>query len=332
MKRSVFFMMVMLCTALQAQPNFGKARISIPGVTGVLELDPGLTPWQVRVRPDGKEVQLEAMQRPDHLGITAFLQKVNFSATPERCRAEWWRETEKVDKKYHIRTEKMTQTVVGGIARVEYIIPEFREVKVPQKGVHAYLGSRDLCAEIHLTKQAFVAEDQKLIEQVLDTAKLLPDETMLGGAQNNEQQKYQYIAEGSRFYLQRNYSAAAERYQKALDLEKQNRTLSRSFFRPLIDNLGMSYGIGGNLPRAMETFQYGIAQDPEYPLFYYNMACTYGEMGKMDEALTQLSLAYKYKANMIPGEKFPDPLRDESFRSFVKDRKFVDAVHTMQGR
>jgi hypothetical protein len=68
-----------------------------------------------------------------------------------------------------------------------------------------------------------------------------------------------------------------------------------------------------------------------YPLFYYNLACTYGEMGKMDEALGQLRLAYKYRANMIPGEgTVPDPLKDDSFRSFVKNDTFVQAVRAMQ--
>jgi hypothetical protein len=43
-----------------------------------------------------------------------------------------------------------------------------------------------------------------------------------------------------------------------------------------------------------------------------------------------LRLAYKYKANMIEGESFPDPLQDDSFRKFVNDKKFVDAVHAMQ--
>jgi tetratricopeptide (TPR) repeat protein len=92
----------------------------------------------------------------------------------------------------------------------------------------------------------------------------------------------------------------------------------------------MSYGISGNLEKAKATFEYGLTQDPEYPLFYYNLACMYGEMSKMDEALGQLRLAYKYKANMIPGEAFPDPLKDDSFRHFVKDEKFVNAVHDFE--
>jgi hypothetical protein len=102
-------------------------------------------------------------------------------------------------------------------------------------------------------------------------------------------------------------------------------------FRVLVDNLGMSYGISGDLSKAKETFVYGTTQDPEYPLFYYNLACTYAAMNKMDESLEQLRLAYKYRDNMIQGEgPLPDPFKDDSFRKFVKDPKFVQAVRAMQ--
>jgi hypothetical protein len=65
-------------------------------------------------------------------------------------------------------------------------------------------------------------------------------------------------------------------------------------------------------------------------MFYYNLACTYGEMDKMNEATVQLRLAYKYKANMIAGETLPDPLQDDSFRRFAHNGEFVKAVHEMQ--
>ena len=106
--------------------------------------------------------------------------------------------------------------------------------------------------------------------------------------------------------------------------------MSKTNFRVLVDNLGMSYGMSGKLSQAKATFEYGLTQDPEYPMFYYNLACTYGEMDKMDEALAQLRLAYKYKANVIPGEGFPDPMKDDSFRHFVGKAEFRNAVREMQ--
>jgi hypothetical protein len=49
-------------------------------------------------------------------------------------------------------------------------------VKVRQKNVRAYLGGRDLCAEIHLSKADFKAEDEKLFDDLLSSVRLLPEE------------------------------------------------------------------------------------------------------------------------------------------------------------
>jgi hypothetical protein len=327
--------LVVLFCSLSALAQTGKSNLvqmGIPGVKGVLEFDVGPTAPEIRVRPDGKEVQLRAFGRSDGLEITAFLQRVTFPASAEGCRDAWWPDT----KKGPFQRDNLQETVVkDGIARVEFIVPEFQGVKVQQKNIHAYVGGRDLCAEIHLSKVAFKPQDRKLFEDLLASVKLLPDAMPSASQPQNPAQPQDhdgsfYFGEGSKFYLQENYSEAANSYGKALDLEKQKRTLSKDYFRVLVDNLGMSYGIGGNLPQAKATFEYGLTQDPEYPMFFYNLACTYGEMDKVDDALAQLRLAYKYKANMIAGETLPDPLKDDSFRHFAGNEEFVKAVHEMQ--
>ena len=140
----------------------------------------------------------------------------------------------------------------------------------------------------------------------------------------------QNFATASKAFLQQDYPEAAKSYQKVLDLEKNKRTLSKKYFLVLVDNLGMSYGISGKLDKAKNIFEYGLTQYSDYPLFYYNLACTYGEQKKMDEAIAQLRTAFKYKANVLDGETMPDPLKDDSFRYFVDKKEFVDAVHDMQ--
>src|SRR5215831_4603693 len=59
-----------------------------------------------------------------------------------------------------------------------------------------------------------------------------------------------YFAEGSQAFQKQDFPSAATSYQKALDLEKKKRTLSKDYFLVLVDNLGMSYGISGKLDKA----------------------------------------------------------------------------------
>lgn len=138
------------------------------------------------------------------------------------------------------------------------------------------------------------------------------------------------MEKGSYYFLKRDYESAIPPYQKALDLEKQNRTLSKTLWKVLVDNLGMAYGISGNLDKAKETFEYGISKDPDYPLFYYLMACTYAEKEDMDKAIEYLKLAFDRSENMIPGEKIPDPAKDDSFERFMKNEKFLAALKELK--
>jgi tetratricopeptide (TPR) repeat protein len=100
------------------------------------------------------------------------------------------------------------------------------------------------------------------------------------------------MEQGSRFFLEHDFNRAIPPYQKALDREKANRTLSESLWRVLVDNLGMAYGISGDLRKARQTFEYGLFKDPKYPMFHYNMACTYAEMNDVDKTITYLKQAF----------------------------------------
>ena len=137
------------------------------------------------------------------------------------------------------------------------------------------------------------------------------------------------LEQGSRFFLQGDFKQAIAPYQKALDREKANRTLGESLWRVMVDNLGMAYGISGDLKKAKETFEYGLSKDPKYPMFHDNMACTYAEMNDVDQTIIYLKKAFENKDSMIKGEKFPDPWTDDSFQRFMNNDKFVTALKEM---
>lgn len=136
----------------------------------------------------------------------------------------------------------------------------------------------------------------------------------------------EYLKRGSAHYLRGEYKEAIGPYSKALELEKKTPTLDKTIWKVLVDNLGMSYGITGNLKKAKETFEYGLSKDDKYPLFYYNLACTYAEMDDLDSAIVNLKRAFEYKDNMIAGERMPDPRRDDSFARFTRNQKFLAAM------
>lgn len=134
---------------------------------------------------------------------------------------------------------------------------------------------------------------------------------------------------GGRYFIQQNFAAAIVPYQQALDADKQSPSLTKTDWFVLIDNLGMAYGITGDLNRAEETFNYGISKDSTYPLFYYNLACVAAGRNDMDKTMDFLKKAFSYKANVIPGESMPDPHQDDSFKPFMSNQKFRTFVDSL---
>ena len=139
-----------------------------------------------------------------------------------------------------------------------------------------------------------------------------------------------YVKQGSESFIKGDFRKAIEPYNKALDLEKKQASLDKTMWHVLIDNLGMAYGITGDLKKTKETFEYGLSKDDKYPMFYYNLACTYAEMNDLDNTIIQLKHAFEYRENSLVGESVPDPSKDDSFQRFMKNNRFLTALNDLK--
>ena len=66
-----------------------------------------------------------------------------------------------------------------------------------------------------------------------------------------------------------------------------------------------------------------FSTDPDYPLYYYNLACADAEQGKAADAKLHLQQAFDRKANTIPVEKLPDPTQDDSILKLKINKEFL---------
>lgn len=324
MKSSTVFAWLFLSSLLLAQqPSGNVGKVDIPGVKGVLELNVGPSPWYLEFVPEDKWAMLHARQRPDNVRITALLRQVPFAAGSESCKAEMW---PKVKQTLAGKTENLQESSYGGAARVEYT---FTGEDTKSHHLLAYWGARDLCAEVHLIKTGFTPQDQTAFEQVLSSVRMFPDASGLQAGTQAQDNSSMLMAQANELYAQADYAGAGKLYQRAFDLESKNRTFDKDLFLDLISRLAFCYRLNGSLAKARQTLEYGLSQDSEYPLFHYDMACVYAQMGKMDESLGHLSEAYKYQRNAPLGEMPPNPTEDSCFQKFANDPRFADAVQKM---
>jgi tetratricopeptide (TPR) repeat protein len=210
-------------------------------------------------------------------------------------------------------------------ALLEYLVPEIQDMKIDHQHMNAMYVKDDYWIDLHLSKVNFKPEEQKLFSDFINSVNF---------QQKGKSQKYtdaqdsltqttlKYFQYGSVAYVKGKYINAIRWYQKALDQENQQPTLKSDYWHVLVDNLGMAYGISGNLVKAREIFDFGLSKDPAYPMFYYNLACTFAEMDNLDKCLENLRKASQYRANMIQGEGLPDPRSDSSFQKYLNNPEF----------
>jgi hypothetical protein len=211
------------------------------------------------------------------------------------------------------KIEAMKTFERGDFSIREYVVPQFRGQPIHQKNVLGYATSGDLGIDFHISKSSYSPSDDKFFDSLISGLHFIQD------YKPDSATEFGY---GSIYYLHQDWTKAALHYERSLQLERQKRALSQTQWNVMVDNLGMAYGMSGELPKAKATFEYGAQESPTYPMFRYNLACADAETGDLDGALDQLKLAFQYKLNSNPGEGVPDPAKDDSFKRYLNDPRF----------
>jgi hypothetical protein len=208
-------------------------------------------------------------------------------------------------------------------AFLEYLIPVMKGpggaiLPINQQNRFLCFVHDDVFVDVHVSKADFHPDDEKLLDAAINSVQVreMPTRTSLD-----------YFRQGSFYFVSNDFQKAIPPYANALAAEQKQRTLEKKYWYVLVDNLGMAYGITGDLENARKTFEYGMQTDPDYPLFYFEMADYFGEKGDAKNAMDYLKKAFDRRANLLPGEKFPDPRSDDSFKNLLNNpqfRAFVD--------
>ena len=186
--------------------------------------------------------------------------------------------------------------------------------------VRGFVGKGDICGDLEFYSETAISAEDPDLRKIFDSYHLDPSYV----PQFKDTFTYAQI-----LYQHGMYGAAAPIFEQALTKLDNDKT-QRTMRRVTIDQAGMSYGMSGNIPKARALFDAAIANDPDYPMYYYNLACADAEEKNLADARIHLQQAFIRKANMIPGESFPDPEKDDSFLPFRKNKdfwSFLEGLH-----
>src|SRR5450432_248710 len=315
---------------LAAQDGATTSRFSVwlPATPWALEMEaPGFVVKRNEIQADGRRYFLAENDRT-HLIASVFLEKMKGPAGPGECQRSL-KDKEKHNASLSLNGLKgVAYRESAGMEILEFSLPEFNGVPANQKNIFACLIKDDVFVDIHVSKILFKAADQPGLDALLQSFHFAAKEpTTATIPVGNSLRLFQ---EGSRYFIEQNYRSSIGPYQRALDIEKISPTLEKKLWYVLVDNLAMAYGITNDFGSSQKVIEYGISKDPNYPVFYYNLACIAGEKGDARGAKANLKLAYDRRANVLPGETFLDARTDDSFQKLMEDddfRKFVNALY-----
>ena len=293
------------------------------------------------VKPDGRRY-LMASHPKTGLNVSVTLEIVPTQASAQGC----------IDQLKLIQTgplasrgQNINLNAAGEMPTLEFTLHKFEGVRVDQMNVYACLAQQDVYADIHLSKVQYTTADAPFFQSILNSVRLQSGPSEVKQRETKAQPPPQIKPQvqplappnsrelldiGNALYRQSNYAQAIPPYQKAFELEKVEPQLDRNLWRVLIDNLGMAYGMTGHLKEARTTFEQGIQADPAYPMFHYNLACTFAGMNDLGRTMQSLTTAFRYRKNQNPGEAgMPDPRLDSSFQRFMKNETFRTLVNDL---
>lgn len=184
----------------------------------------------------------------------------------------------------------------------------------------AFYGDKNICAELHASvAEVKKSEKASIFDELLRNFNVLPD-------YRATMQDYGQLA--TLLYETHDYPSAAIYYERALALLPASPP-QPTVTRLLTDQLAMSYGMSGDLKKSRAINEAAIAKDPDYPLYYYNLACADAEAKDATAARTHLQQAFERRANTLKGEKLPDPAKDDSFLKLKSDKAFWAFVESL---
>jgi tetratricopeptide (TPR) repeat protein len=291
-----------------AQPTAnGQFKIALPEHRGQLSWTaPGYQIIESSAKPKGNEIGIRGLQQSTRMAFLGFLFLVpeNAPLTNAKCR-----DGAMVEEKKNPTLKELTD---DRMALVTYAARD-------QNGqvshiVRGFVATGDICGDFEMYGNSDVGIENPMVKKIFDSLSL--DKDYVPTFQDA-------LLYGQILYQQQAYAAAAPIFETAIQkLGDPSDQSAKTWRRVATDQAGMSYGISGNIDKARAIFSKGIAEDPDYPLYYYNLACADAEEKNLSAARKHLEEAFARRANVLPGEEMPDPQKDDSFVPFRNNKEF----------
>lgn len=311
---ALLFFAVVAVASLRAQSSKNDDfKLALPDHAGQLQWHAGgFKVIQSSAKPNGQEIGIRGQDETGRLSFLGFLFLVPEQAplTSAKCRdgalepAKKGNPTLKIVETSEIRSK-------GELIELVSYVAQGRDGKSGYS-VRGFIATGDVCGDLEFYSAAPIKAEDPDLKKILETYQFNP----AYAPQFTDVLLYAQI-----LYQNHLYPAAAPMFERALT--KLDGAKDQQMWRRVAtDQAGMSYGLAGNVPKARALFEAAVVKDPDYPMYYYNLACADAEEKNLADARTHLQQAFARKANILSGETMPDPTKDDSFLPYRNNKEF----------
>jgi tetratricopeptide (TPR) repeat protein len=273
----------------------------------------GFTIAQSSAKANGQEIGLHGRDESGRLGFLGFLFLVPDDAplTSGKCRDGALAQEKGLKV---LNTSEIARPDGMPVSLVSYTSPA--RDGTTSYTVRGFLATGDLCGDLEFDSAQLITPADANLQEIFSTYHLDAAYTPRFG----DILQYAQI-----LYEKQMYQAAAPILEKALTMVPADGAplpTARIAKRLVAVQASMAYGLAGQTASARAVLQKAIAADPDYPLYYYNLACADAGEKKLQDARWHLEEAFARQTHLNPGEEMPNPTKDDSFRPFQSDRAF----------
>jgi len=316
--KAFFIVLALAGNAVAQQPAGPDFNLSLPEQTGRLSWSaPGFKITQSSAKPNGQEIGIRGQDGADQLSFLGFLFFIQneHDVTSTKCRDEALaQERKSVPSLSIVRSWDLTRQGGLPIALATYTTKQ----RDGSAGYHerGFVASGNICGDLEVYANRPIGETDPAVSKIFASYRFDP--------------KYSpgfsdVVLYAQILYDTNMFAAAAPFFEKALSTVPADGApfpSAKTARRVLTDQAGMAYGMSGSLEKARAIFEDAKKTDPDYPMYYYNLACADAEEKNLGNARIHLQQAFARKANVISGEKMPDPTTDDSFLPYKDQRDF----------
>jgi tetratricopeptide (TPR) repeat protein len=313
----VLALAILSCSALAQSPDMTSSGFILALPThGRLHLEaPTFQIVEASAKATGTEFGLRGDDKLASVGLLVFLFRYPEEAplTGEKCRDAILRHLKQDDPRMELESERVITRLTIPLAIAQYSVGQRHMVR-------AFAASEDLCADIEFSSQRSISPELSIIGKALASVTFDP---------HDEPSFREVFYYAQVLFDHKMMKAAAPIFEQSLGLLPPQ-PANEKWRRIATDQAVMAYGISGDNGKARQLLNRAIELDSQYPLNYYNLACTDAEEGNAKEAQIHLQQAFDRKKNMIPGEPFPDPTQDDSIQKLKNDKQFWAFVKSLR--